>query len=557
MILSSAARWRGLSLAMLAFIGSCRSQPALSPSANAQPEAEESARKAPAAAARLGILLVFDQLGSDVLLRYWDLLSDDGAIKTTQRRGVYFERSRYPYANTLTAVGHATLATGALPSVHGVYANEVWDPQAGQAVPAVRDPEGRVLGRKDAWAGPVRLRVQTLAESLKRSTAGRGRVVSLSLKDRSAVFSVGSAGDAVLFFDRGRGKFTSSLRYGSVLPAWVTAFEQARPVASLFTPWTPKDPDVYREWLGPDDAPGEGFISGDSSFPHSGALGSTPYRQLLAFPQLSLHLVQLAERAVSAHALGSDDVPDLLVLSISGTDYAGHLFGPDSWEYVDHLVRADEALGSWLSRLEQQTTVALSITSDHGAAPLPERDLTRARFDVPVMAQGIERALSADLGPGPWVRKLQGPMLYLHPKPRSTAKDARERIRQRLQRDPLVAAAVDISDAGLAATNPTETVSRRALVESVRRSVPAQNGADFYLIYRRNVVANRLSANGRGTHHGTPYAYDSVVPLLFRAPGLEPRRVHSRVSQLQVAPTLAALLGVPPPTSAQAPPLLR
>lgn len=551
----------GLALGAGALCLACRDGQAPQPTPSVPAAATTSARQQPAkkyAPARLGVVVIFDQLGSEVLLRHADLLSEQGVLRTTMRRGVYFERSRYPFANTLTAVGHATIATGALPKVHGVFANEVWDPAVRKLVPAVADPKGPVFGRAGALAGPARLRAQTLAEALKQSTKGRGKVVSLSIKDRAAVFSVGGVGDTVAFFDRKRGGFTTSKRYAKQMPAWIQAFESEHPLASLFSAWVARSPALYRERLGPDNAPGEGLLDGDSSFPHQIRSKSQGFGLLPLLPQLSEYLVALAERAVAVHALGVDETPDLLVLSISGTDYAGHYFGPDSWEYVDHLIRADEAVGRWLTRLEGQTSVALAVTSDHGVAPLPERAPKRlaagevGRFEVAPLQRRLEAAVGSVHGRGPWLQKLSGPLVYLSAKARAArvAGAVRRQVQEWLGEQAVVEQVVDIRDGALALPIALDGARQRRLAATVRRGIPPGSGADFYVVYRKHFVETAAFARKRGTNHGTPHEYDAMVPLLFRGPGVGSRRLSMPVSQLQVAPTMAALLGVPSPSQA-------
>src|SRR5690606_34510540 len=160
-----------------------------------------------------------------------------------------------------------------------------------------------------------------------------------------------------------------------------------------------------RARLGPDDAAGEGNYRGFGvTFPHRFDGSEAPLRALSLTPMLSEYLVALTEAAARQQRLGEDDVPDLIALSISGTDKAGHVFGPRSWEYVDHLIRADRAAGAWLGRLAQSAPLAVLITSDHGAAPLPEvRPAPSGRLVPARLQQRMEAALSAHFGAGPWV----------------------------------------------------------------------------------------------------------------------------------------------------------
>lgn len=494
--------------------------------------------------------MVFDQLGSDTLQRHLPLLAPSGAIRQAIQRGAYFERGVYPYAKTVTAPGHAAIHTGAPPSVNGVGGNTVWDGERGLSVDSAVDRRYPVYGReKDgASAGPGRLRVPTVAHALKAQTGGAAKVVSLSLKDRSAIFSVGSAADLVLWFDSTLHAFTSSSAWAGGLPLWLERYQAEHPISELLVPWLPLSEREYAARLGPDDAAGEGDMAGfGTTFPHRWEAVTRPWSVLSCTPMLSEYLVKLAEAAVGAHDLGRDTVPDLLALSISGTDCAGHIFGPDSWEYVDHLVRADRALGEWLTRLEQTTSIAVLITSDHGVAGLVEKQAAPAGRLVPALIRSrVEEALAAELGVGPWVQGIMTPYLYLTPRARQHA--AAERVLER-------ALATLREEEGLAgAWAMSEARQWAHEAEPLRRamalSFTADASADIVFLTRPHYTLDVADAAGRGTNHGSPYAYDREVPILAWGSAVPGQRQSDPVDQLRVAATLSHLLGVAPPASA-------
>jgi hypothetical protein len=204
------------------------------------------------------VALVFDQLGSDTLLRHLSWLDPGGAMAQAIAQGVFLERSVYPYASTLTAPGHVAIHTGAAPSKSGIDNNVRWDETKGRVLGVVDEAGRLVFGRErdGVTAGPGQLLVPTVATQLKAETGGAGRVVSLSLKDRSAVLSVGAAADLVLWFDSKLGAFTSSTAWGPALPAWVRRYQAAHPLQALLTPWLPLFKERYQARLGPDAAPG-------------------------------------------------------------------------------------------------------------------------------------------------------------------------------------------------------------------------------------------------------------------------------------------------------------
>lgn len=505
---------------------------------------------------RLVVALVYDQLGSDTLLRHLGWLDAEGALRRAVEQGVYLERSVYPYASTLTAPGHAAIHTGTPPSVNGVDNNSTWDAARGRAVSAVSDARHPVFGREreKVGVGFGRLQVPTVSAQLKAATAGAGRVVSLSVKDRSAVLSVGAAADDVLWFDAKVGAFTSSSAWGKRPPAWLERHQVAHPLRALLTPWLPLYPERYAKQLGPDAAAGEGDLHGlGTTFPHGWERVRDPLGALSCTPQLSEYLVGLARAAVVSRSLGRDAAPDLLALSISGTDCAGHIFGPDSWEYVDHLVRADRALGKWLGQLARELPLAVVITSDHGVAPLPERHAPAAaiRLAPAQLKRGMEVEVERQLGAGPWVAGILSPFVYLsarakaHPEPVRVLAAALAALRQqRGVRDVFTAGQVR---GWINSADPLE--------RSLALGMAASNPCDLVLVPQANVPLELGETAGKGTNHGSPYAYDREVPVLAWGTGVPKRRSGAPVDQLRVAATLAKLLGVRPPRAAAQEPL--
>jgi hypothetical protein len=503
----------------------------------------------------LVIALIFDQLGSETLLKHLPLLDPRGVIRQALTRGAFFERSVYPYALTVTAPGHAAIHTGAPPSVNGVGGNSDWDARRGQTVATCDDPRHLVFGREQAGvsASAMRLRAPTVAHALKAESAGAAKVVSLSLKDRSAAFSVGSAGDLVLWYDATLAAFTSSSAWGSALPAWLARYQAEHPISALFQPWLPLSESEYRARLGPDAAPGEGDLDGfGTTFPHGWAGVGAPHSVLACTPMLSEYLVDLAGAAVVAHELGRDGAPDLLALSISGTDCSGHVFGPDSWEYVDHLARADRALGEWLARLEQTLPLALLITSDHGVAPLQETHPGMGGRLIPRQIQAhVEAALVAELGPGPWLIGMRTPFLYFSARAREPAQaDAvRQKALATLRSYPGLAGAWAVSEVRQWSEDADPLRRGMAL------SVTPDESADLVFLPAAHYTVDLGNPAGHGTNHGTPYDYDKQVPVLAWGVGVPRLRQAAPVDQLRVAATLSHMLGVPPPARALPQPL--
>ncbi len=528
--------------------------PTASPPAVGAPAA--SARATPSAAPRLIVAVVVDQLPSWALERYESLFDRESALRHAMARGAYYEQALYEYAGTYTAPGHATVFTGVQPRVHGIVANEVWDAARARVVSVVDDARHAVLGAPNQFASPSVLRVETVADALERQTNGRALTVSLALKDRAAVLPGGKQPDLALFYDAKRGAFTTSSYYAKALPIWLSRFQQQGPLSGRLEVWQAGDPRALERMLGPDAGEGEGdWLGLGTVFPHVPLRSPDPFGAVRATPAATEYLFDLAAESVRALGLGTDDVPDLLMLSISSQDYVGHIFGPESWEYADMLVRTDRALTRFLAGLEERGPVRVLLTSDHGVAPLPERSRARSRLALRVptkkLAQATNTALSGRFGlEKPVVASYTEPFVYLSPEAKASPAYAEvlAAVEGELGKTPGVAAIYRIRD--VLASEP-----RTELDRLVRASVTDDAVADLFVVPTELCVVDPTVPGGTGTSHGSPWSYDREVPALFWGAGVAARRESAPVSMLRVAATLAQLLGIEPPSTAVAEPL--
>jgi predicted AlkP superfamily pyrophosphatase or phosphodiesterase len=543
---------------------SCSSASQVLP-AHSQPAATEGP-SVPKARGPVVVVAVFDQLGSETLLRHLPLLDASGAVRLAVEHGVFFERGTYPFASTLTAPGHVAIHTGATPNLSGIGTNEQWSREARGAVPSVHDPRYKVFGRDGVTIGPGRLRVETVAQALKRQTGGAAKVVSLSLKDRSAVLSVGPNPDLALWYDPALPGFTSSTFAFPELPEWFSRYSKEHPLSQVLEAWETPNAERYARHLGPDVKPGEGNVDNFGvAFPHDPKLTSKPYGFARLTPALSEYLLELTAEASVQHALGADAVPDLLAVSVSGTDYVGHLFGPNSWEYVDHLIRADRALGKLVRGLERVANVSLVITSDHGVAPLPEEAApgSAGRLSPERIQLGLEKELESRFGKRPervsgdepekkYVQVVADPFVYFEDLTRADRRfpEIVQASIAYLKRDIGVLEVFTIPEAR------THVNSSDDLRRAVALGLTEDLDADLIVITKPGYFFSHGMPDTYGTHHGSPHEYDRQVPILIHGESVAVARIHAPVDQMRLAATIAHLLKVQPPTSAALPSLL-
>ena len=501
----------------------------------------------PAEPPRLVVLVVIDQLP----LWAWPAraaAAEDGLARIVAEGRTW--RASYPFAATQTAPGHATLGSGAAPSVHGVIGNEWWQRELGREVKADEDAAG-------GPATAASLRVEGIGDALLRQRPG-ARAVAVSLKSRSGLMTLGKQGLPVWYDD------TCPCFVGSAPRPWLAELARTRPIAPrIAEAWTPLDPARLAELSGgPDDAPGELAIPGwDATFPHAPTDTPAPAKAVIDTPLGNLIVLEAALAAITGEGMGTDHVTDLLVVSLSAHDYIGHAFGLDSWEAWDAWLRLDRQLGHFLRALDAGVGAGrwtLVLTGDHGAPPLPEGRAARGeagvRFSYDVVEAAAEAAAIEVAGPGDWIATARVPYLYLSEAARALPEEQRARMID------AVAGAVR-GVAGIGRVEPTAGLTgdcqgRHGDDRAICLSIDAERSGEVFYTPAEGTVLHKLEWID-AVAHGSLHAYDRDVPVVVVAHGVEPGADPEPASTLQVAPTLAALLGIEPPAAAAEPSLLR
>jgi hypothetical protein len=343
--------------------------------------------------------MVVDQFPAWMVAERIPMLPDDGGFARLRREGTWHRQLRYLHAATDTAPGHSSLFTGQPPRESGILANELPNARGGRD--SILDDSSAHLVTPaevtDATSSSIaRLRVETVADAL-RARAPDAVIVSVSLKDRGAIFGGGRHPDATLWFDPRRGSFVTSTAFSSRFPAWAVgpggaeAITAARPAA-----WTLLDAPWVRDHAAtPDAQPGEGDLDGwGTTFPHSFASSRRPHGALRASPFGDEAVLRVALAA--AREARRPGHPMLLAVSLSSNDYIGHVFGPDSWEAWDQLRRLDASLARFFRELDAavgERGWSLVLSGDHGMTPLPE-----------VIGRDGARPWCREGAPNPWER---------------------------------------------------------------------------------------------------------------------------------------------------------
>ena len=532
------------------------------------------------------VSIVIDQEAAWIADERWPLLPPEGGFARLRREGTYARDMRYAHAACDTAPGHAALYTGGPPRVSGIWANEIIDPKTHEKVSILRDESTRLVwpdapasaAPPGASMGP--LKVDTVADRF-RTAHHDAVIVSLSLKDRGAIFGGGRAASAIVWYEKKLDRFVTPSVLGGAFPAWAAPLDAPDQVRAQA--WTPLDAAWVKSHAAtPDDEPGEGDLGGMGiAFPHDVAHASAAPLAFRGSPAADEAILGLALAALSAEKGGQR--PTLLALSLSANDYIGHAYGPDSWEAWDELRRLDASLGRFFAQLDQRFGPegwAAILSGDHGVTTMPEatalpatrpwcarasthqgRDGGSDRWEracgkvgrlMPEALANELRAAASKAFPGPTEPLVLGvvdPYVYLTDAGRALPPGDLERLKTILSRTLLAHPEVDrvIDTSLLPETCPAETdESIDALV--CRAFVPKRAG-ELYVLPRRGSFFDPDVVVGKGTSHGSPYLFDRSVPLLVRAPGraAEGRIIETPISFRVFTRTLSTLLGVEPP----------
>jgi predicted AlkP superfamily pyrophosphatase or phosphodiesterase len=507
---------------------------------------------------KLIVVLVVDQLREDYMERFG--VNWTGGLRRLMDSGAWFRQAAFPYWNTVTCPGHATISTGTFPRTHGMVLNEWWDRAAAAQQPCTADPSVQIVSYgapSTAQRGESarHLLAATLTDELRAQLGESSRIVSFSLKERSAIMLGGRRPTAVTWMD-GRGNWVTSTAFVQAPLPWLETYIKAHPVDADFRKtWTKLLPETAYQFE--DNAPGErGQLGAPAVFPVAMVgRGETPdnafYSRWKTSPFSDVYLAELAKHAVDALGLGRGAGTDYLGVSFSALDYLGHDVGPHSHEVQDLLARLDVTIGGLLEHLDKtvgRENYVVALSADHGVAPLPER-MQGLGFDAgglvtSEMLQRIEKVLEPVLGPGPHIARLNYTDLYFKPGVYDKLRVNRE-VLETVEKEILATPGVlrVFRAEQLEALRASDDPHLRLAATSHRRD----RSGDLLIFARPYWFPTsqpRAGGTAAGTTHGSGYNYDTRVPVILMGPPFRAGEYLNPATPADIAPTLATLVGV-------------
>ena len=495
---------------------------------------------------KLVVLISVDQMRGDYIDRFQHQWSK--GLKRLVAEGAWFRQADYPYYNTVTCSGHASISTGTVPAVHGMVLNQWWERDNSRLVSCTDDDDAQLI----TYGAPVKgvgnsarhLMTTTLSDEMRIQAVAAPRVVSISLKARSAINLGGHHPDAVIWLDEDHGEWVTSTAFGTTPTPYFADYIAKHPLRNeMGRVWDramPKDRYLYdgstqmrqKTALATNDFPH--IVKGDGS-----EVGGAFTDAWESSPYSDAYLAGLAGAALDALKMGRGPGIDYLGISFSALDKVGHDFGQDSHEIQDVLFHLDRELGVLLDKLDRDVgkgNYVVGLTADHGVAPVPERvkaqGFDAGRINTVAMGRQIDEVLVRELGGGPFRTRVIYNDIYfntgVYSKLLQNAK-AMDAVVQTVLKTQGVARVYKKGE--LSAADPFTRASFLSHYEG--------RSGDLKMLGRPYWITSSSTST-----HGTGHRYDTRVPVILFGAGVRKGEYLQPSSPIDLAPTLGFLSGV-------------
>ncbi len=514
----------------------------------------------PPPAPELVVVIAVDQFSAALFDQYRGRFT--GGLKRLAEDGVVFPNGYQSHAATETCPGHSTILSGRHPAATGIVTNFWFDRASGTGIYCVSDPSQPVPHRDKQPRGPANLKVSTFGEWLKREYP-QSRVFGVAGKDRAAIMMTGHQPDGVFWWDDENG-FTTSV------PAGTTADARLAPVSgfnkALFDRWRSRPP-VWRlldkRCAALEGPQSYGGLAIDHKVPPSGWTPSRGksfiddaafQRWFHSSPGLDKVTIDLAGSLIDRFQLGRGKTPDLLAISLSATDYVGHRFGNQGPEMCDQIAHLDQLLGAFLAKITAlNVPVMVVLTADHGsidaAERVAERGIPAVRIDGEKLASDVNREVKARLGLSHDPLLSLGEQFYILDRDGDAM--LRNRIRdaavETLRKRPEIEAVFTADELAKVPSARGKPVDELTLAERFAESFDAERSGDIFVAFKPFASFGNPGKYGAIAGHGSPWQYDRRVPILFWWPRADGFEQSLPVETVDIAPTLAGLIGVRTP----------
>lgn len=506
---------------------------------------------------KLVVGLMVDQMRWDYLYRFADRYGEDG-FNRLLNDGFTCENAIINYIPTYTAIGHSTVYTGSVPSIHGIAGND-WIIQAtGEPMYCTQDDNviGVGTSSREGQQSPRNLLASTVTDQLKLATNFQSKVIGISIKDRGGILPAGHFADAAYWFESSSGNWISSSFYMEKLPSWVDSFNKKNLAEKyLKEDWNTLYPiETYTNSIA-DDNNYEGKWPGEESptFPRktSELMKDAGYELIKTTPAGNTFTLDFAKEILHREQMGKNPTgnTDFLCVSLSATDYVGHRYSLSAVEIEDTYLRLDQEIAAFLHTLDEQVgegNYTIFLTADHAASYNPmyftDQKGNGGYLFTRQIQNNLKEVLNAKFGSEALVRSLTNYQVHLNYTLIDSLKldeqEIKSTIINQLYKEPGVAYVVDMEG------NQNMFIPQ-PIREKIINGYNRKNSGAIQIIAEPQWYAG--TPRSPGTTHGVWSAYDSHIPLVFMGWGIEHGRSNKEVNSIDIAPTISSLLHIMEP----------
>lgn len=515
---------------------------------------------------KLVVGIVVDQMRYDYIERFWERFSDNG-FKKLVRNGYNCKNTHYNYMPTYTGPGHASIYTGTTPENHGIISNHWYDKYTNTETYCTLDTLVNTIGSnsKDGKMSPNKLTSTTITDELKLASNHKGKTYGISIKDRGAILPAGHNANGAFWFEGGKtGKWISSSFYMKDLPEWLKKINEANPAKKyLNKTWNTLYPiETYAQSISDDNHYEKLFKTEKTpTFPHNlpDLLDSNGnYSLIKSTPFGNTILKELALSLIKNEDLGKDIYTDFLSISFSSTDYIGHHYGPMSVEIEDTYLRLDKEIAEIISHLEKnigKENILIFLTADHGAVNVPQylidNKLPGGYFYENELDSNLKIFLKKEYQVDSLVKNVSNYQVFLNTeliqKNNWNITTIENNIANYLLTQPGIAKSVTAT-----ALKNTEFTDR-ILANAQRGFNQTRSGNVLFILESGWIPFYKMK---KGTTHGSPYHYDTHVPLIWYGKNIKPGETNREVIIPDIAATIAQLLNIQAPSACTGKPIL-
>lgn len=458
---------------------------------------------------RLVVGLVVDQMRWDYLYYYYDQYRSDG-LRRLVDQGYSFENTLINYLPTVTAVGHTSIYTGSVPSLHGIAGNNFM--MDGKPTYCCDDATVQSVGSdsKEGMMSPRNLLASGIGDELRIATDFKGKVIGVALKDRGAILPAGHSANAAYWWDSSAGRFITSTYYMKQLPAWVE--------------------NVNKE------------------------IGTKPGTNVKTSVEGVTKTFDMAKAALTNEALGQDDITDLLAVSVSSTDAIGHTFGTRGQQNHDVYMELDRQVADFLNFLDSKVgrgNYLLFLTADHGAAHNPNflknNNMPAGGLEMGNAVKKMNAELAQQWGvSGNVIAYENEGRLYLNHEliaaSGKTLDEAKQAIIARVEQEPNILFAVDYDKA-------LDTPVPQPIRERIVNGYNKKRSGDIIYVAKADWEDVSNKPDYKGTTHGMWNPYDAHIPFVLYGWHVGAGQTSTPVTITDIAPTICEMLHIQMPNS--------